>query len=204
MEIIFWMLALIASALPTALDSSEAALPHVDDMDVLIDFRQPEMADLWYIVDDGVMGGVSAGTWAAGDDGTARFSGTLSLENNGGFSSVRVNVRADLSDYVGVWLRLRGDGQRYGLDLRDAPVGASYRYVFETQADHWQTIYVPFNALQATSFGVTLTGAPPLDNRRIVRMGFIISDKQAGSFALDVAQIGAYRSAQAPDIAQAD
>jgi len=40
----------------------------------------------WNVVDDGVMGGLSQGKREIGGDGILRFFGTLSLENNGGFS----------------------------------------------------------------------------------------------------------------------
>ena len=42
----------------------------------------------WRSINDGVMGGLSSGGMRL-EDGIAVFSGTLSLENNGGFSSVR-------------------------------------------------------------------------------------------------------------------
>lgn len=43
----------------------------------------------WNIVDDGVMGDLSQGKREIGKDGILRFFGTLALENNGGFSSLR-------------------------------------------------------------------------------------------------------------------
>ena len=43
----------------------------------------------WQTVLDGVMGGRSTGRIAAGEGGTLRFTGELSLENNGGFSQSR-------------------------------------------------------------------------------------------------------------------
>ena len=43
----------------------------------------------WRITDDRVMGGRSQGKFEITKQDTMRFSGNLSLENNGGFSSVR-------------------------------------------------------------------------------------------------------------------
>ena len=48
----------------------------------------------WQTVLDGVMGGLSTGRIAEGDGGTLRFSGELSLENNGGFSQKPANSRS--------------------------------------------------------------------------------------------------------------
>jgi hypothetical protein len=55
----------------------------------LLDFTTPESARLWQAVNDGVMGGVSQGRFRITDTRTMEFSGNLSLENNGGFTSVR-------------------------------------------------------------------------------------------------------------------
>ena len=57
-------------------------------MKVIIDFRTPD-SGYWTIVNDGVMGGVSDGRFRITADQTMEFFGTLSLENNGGFASVR-------------------------------------------------------------------------------------------------------------------
>ena len=40
----------------------------------------------WQIVDDGVMGGLSKGKFDISGKQTLKFSGNLSLKNNGGFS----------------------------------------------------------------------------------------------------------------------
>ena len=55
----------------------------------LFDFSKPDAAQAWQPVNDGVMGGVSDGRFKITDQGTMEFLGTLSLENNGGFASVR-------------------------------------------------------------------------------------------------------------------
>ena len=55
----------------------------------LFDFTEVESAREWQSVNDGVMGGVSEGKFKIIDKKTMEFFGTLSLENNGGFASVR-------------------------------------------------------------------------------------------------------------------
>ena len=45
----------------------------------------------WYSLNDGVMGGISRGIMKSDGD-VFRYYGQLSLENNGGFSTVRTNV----------------------------------------------------------------------------------------------------------------
>ena len=71
----------------------------------------------WRAVNDGVMGGVSSGRMVATPDGL-RFEGMLSLENNGGFASVRRLVNDDLSRADRVRIEVRGDGRSYQFRLR--------------------------------------------------------------------------------------
>lgn len=55
----------------------------------LFEFSSPDAVQRWQAVNDGVMGGVSDGRFKITEDGAMEFFGTLSLENNGGFASVR-------------------------------------------------------------------------------------------------------------------
>lgn len=55
----------------------------------LFNFTSSTDIKTWYIVDDVVMGGRSSGTFTLNEDGHGVFAGNVSLENNGGFSSVR-------------------------------------------------------------------------------------------------------------------
>ena len=55
----------------------------------LLDFVGPDTARKWQAVNDNVVGGVSDGRFKITADSTLEFSGKLSLENNGGFASVR-------------------------------------------------------------------------------------------------------------------
>ena len=60
-----------------------------DTLRPLLDFAGPDAAQRWQAVNDGVMGGVSDGRFRMNPDRTMEFFGRLSLENNGGFASVR-------------------------------------------------------------------------------------------------------------------
>ena len=52
-------------------------------------FETPEAAAQWQTINDGVMGGRSDGRFKINNEQNMEFYGTLSLENNGGFASVR-------------------------------------------------------------------------------------------------------------------
>jgi hypothetical protein len=152
-------------------------------------------ASAWSAVDDVVMGGVSASALRVTPQGTALFTGTVSLANNGGFASVRSRpAPADLSACDGLELRVRGDGKRYQLRLRLDPHfdGVDYRAHFDTEAGQWQRVRLPFAAFEPTFRGWRPPNAPPLDPGRIYTFGFMISSKQAGDFRLEIDWLRAY------------
>ncbi len=135
------------------------------------------------------MGGRSQGT-AAVLDGQLLFRGTLSLENNGGFASVRsVGRDFDLSGCRTVVLRVRGDGRRYQLrlatDARHRDIAVSFGAEFGTRAGEWMQVRVALASLQATVRGSPLPGVS-MDPSRVREVGLLIADKRAGAFVLAV------------------
>ena len=93
--------AMLLSTFGSELKSPE---PEMNETELtLIDFSNASAAG-WQIVNDSVMGGISRSTLQLHEDGYALFSGTVSLENNGGFASVRTRAQApmDLSDFEGL------------------------------------------------------------------------------------------------------
>jgi monofunctional biosynthetic peptidoglycan transglycosylase len=163
-------------------------------MDTLIDFSDTDSVE-WYVVNDGVMGGVSRSSLKRTGRGTAIFSGMLSLENNGGFASVRANVgRRDLSASTGLEIRIRGDGRTYQLRVRtdDRFDGIAYRTYFETLEGEWNTVRVPFSEFLPTFRGRILRSAPELDPSRVRQIGFLLADKKPGPFSLEIDFIRAW------------
>ena len=61
---------------------------------LLMDFSDASVTRQWLSVNDNVMGGVSDGSFRFTDDKTLEFSGNLSLENRGGFASIRTRPTA--------------------------------------------------------------------------------------------------------------
>jgi monofunctional biosynthetic peptidoglycan transglycosylase len=176
---------------------------HAEDALRLYDFSNEDDADAWYAINDGVMGGISSGRISRTDEGTVTFEGRVSLENNGGFASVRSNPRkTDLGAYDGLRLSVRGDGQRYKINLKtDASFdGLLYRIGFDTQAGQWQTVEFPFGEFEPTYRGRVIEGAPALDLTNVTSLGLMISDKQAGPFALELRWIDAFVGATKPRI----
>jgi monofunctional biosynthetic peptidoglycan transglycosylase len=139
----------------------------------IIDFSRGDVT--WPHINDGVMGGVSSGGISA-VDGYATFRGTVSFDNNGGFSSVRSpTVVLDLSMFEGLVLRVRGDGQ----------------FQIEPPAGEWTEISAPFTDFIPVYRGRVVRDHPPLDASRIATFGLIIS-RQEGPFRIDIESVRAY------------
>jgi NADH dehydrogenase [ubiquinone] 1 alpha subcomplex assembly factor 1 len=168
-----------------------------NDRRIIFDFDAENSSGDWVAVNDGVMGGVSDGRVRITDEGFLEFAGSVSLENNGGFASIRSrSEKTDLGEFDGLLIRVRGDGKQYDFNLRtDVPIMAgSYRLKFETADQVWQEVFLPFAGFEATSFGRVIRNVPTLDPAKIRSMGFMISDKQEGAFKLEVDWIRAVRS----------
>jgi hypothetical protein len=160
----------------------------------LFDFQAATNSPAWEVVNDGVMGGVSISLFQILTNGGAVFSGVVSLENNGGFASVRSQpVRADLTGCDSFLLRIRGDGRRYKFSVRteaglDTPL---YQLALTTKRGEWEEHRLPFKDFVPTFRGRILTDVPPLNPAKVSSVGFLISDKQEGPFKLEVAWIKA-------------
>jgi NADH dehydrogenase [ubiquinone] 1 alpha subcomplex assembly factor 1 len=162
-----------------------------DNQTMLFDFGKPETVRKWQTVDDGVMGGVSDGN-VRSKDKNLEFFGTLSLENNGGFASVRSKAaKMNLSKYDGLVVKVRGDGRDYYLNVHvpTDQTAFSYRASFRTKKNKWMEVTVPFNHLKATSFGRVVEKGKPLNPNNVEAVGFLLADKKAGPFKLEVAWI---------------
>lgn len=149
----------------------------------------------WRMVNDGVMGGISQSSMEVTADGYGRFSGTVSLENNGGFASCRADVEQfDLNSTTGVQIKVRGDGQVYDFRVRVSGrySRVSYKNTFETMDGEWQTIRLPWEDFVPSFRGRILSDVPPISAEGIQEIGILIANKQEGPFQLDIDQISAY------------
>jgi len=163
---------------------------------VLFNFQKSSEVNDWLIVNDGVMGGLSKSEIVLSDSNTAVFQGVVSLENNGGFSSTRTSPRLyNLAGYDGIVFRVKGDGKKYQFRLRmnDRLDGISYRYHFKTDVNKWIIIRVPFSECVPVFRGRVLDHVEPISPQNVQQIGFLIADKQAGTFKLEVDWIKAYK-----------
>ena len=168
-----------------------------DSLIPLFDFTGVEAVKEWQAVNDGVMGGVSEGRFKITDAKTMEFFGTLSLANNGGFASVRSKAKKlDLEKGDTLVVKIRGDGREYTLNLypNRSRTAFSYRASVQTKKDEWIEVKVPLDEFEATSFGRVVREAGPVKPEEISSVGFLLGDKKAGPFKLEVESIKVERS----------
>ncbi len=159
----------------------------------LFGFAAADAGQKWQTVNDGVMGGVSDGRFRITDDRTMEFFGALSLQNNGGFASVR-SKPADFSIQPGdvIAVRVKGDGRQYVLNLytKTRRMAFSYRAPLPTTRGEWTETRVPIEDFIPTAFGRRVQGMGAVPPDQIIGIGFMLSDKQAGPFKLEIASVG--------------
>lgn len=155
----------------------------------IYDFAQQNQINDWIIVNDGVMGGLSESVVKYQNNGIMRYTGTVSLDNYGGFASTRtLPQNFDLKGYKGMVIRLKGDGKRYKFRIRTNNNfdGISYSIDLETEAGIWQDHSFDFRDMQATFRGRIYPDYKPLDADDIRQLGILIADKQVGDFKIEI------------------
>ena len=131
----------------------------------------------WQLFTDRVMGGVSNGTMVremvAGRP-AIRMRGDVSLENNGGFVQIALDLAADgkaidASAWRGIELDVFGNDEDYNIHLRTENLirpWQSYRQSFHADP-RWRTFQFQFQDF--TSYRTDTT----LDTRRLRRVGLV-------------------------------
>ncbi len=160
-----------------------------DTPTTLFDFTGADAAKEWQTVNDGVMGGVSEGEFKITDKKTMEFFGTLSLKNNGGFASVRTKAKKlGLEKGDTLVAKVKGDGREYHMNLSvpTFQIAYNYRAVFQTKKDEWIEVKLPLDKFEATSFGQVVKNAGQVKPTSVNGLGFMLSDKKAGPFKMEV------------------
>lgn len=139
------------------------------------------------IVNDAVMGGSSFSHIVYSPEKFLIFSGNLSLENNGGFASFRMNVNNNKHPGFN-WLsfRLKGDGKQYRFRIRNEYLweDVAYSYSFRTINDIWMQFDIPLTKFVPVYRGKQIRHPGGLKSEDIRQIGLLISDKQSGPFSV--------------------
>jgi len=167
-----------------AMTLSILVLSSVCRAETVVDFTADGSLRGWHVEDDSVMGGRSQGALSLTDEGHALFSGTVSLENDGGFSSVQTYFDPiDVSKYRKAVVRVKGDGKRYQFRVQST-AGERHSYVFPfATTGRWQTVEIPFSRMYAQWRGNRLN-LPNYPGKTLAHARFFIANGRAESFRL--------------------
>jgi NADH dehydrogenase [ubiquinone] 1 alpha subcomplex assembly factor 1 len=156
---------------------------------LIFDFNKTSDIKNWTTVDDVVMGGKSSSTFKLSPEGLGLFEGEVSLENNGGFSSVHYKFKKQLiKQYSSVFIKLKGDGKKYQFRIK-ANSGEYYSYIstFNTTSN-WQELEIPLKEMYPSFRGKKLD-KPNFDSEYIEEITFLIGNKKNEKFKLLIDKI---------------
>ena len=156
---------------------------------LIFDFDIQSDSSNWRVVDDVVMGGRSSGSFTIDENGHGVFKGNVSLENNGGFSSLRYRFKKlKTKGYTKVVLRVKGDGKSYQFRVK-ANSSDYYSYIgkFNTKTA-WETIEISLKEMYPAFRGRTLD-IGNYDSDSIEEIAFLIGNKKAEDFILQIDSI---------------
>lgn len=151
---------------------------------VLFDFSKECNIQKWSVVNDGVMGGLSKGKFSVNDEGYGYFEGNVSLENNGGFSSVRYNFETkSVSGFKKITLRLKGDGKQYQIRVKTR-ISDYYSYIAYIKTNgEWQTLEIMFSDM-IPSFRGNKLELPNYSGEYMEQFAILIGNKKNEDFEL--------------------
>lgn len=160
-------------------------------MNTMILFDFSESSDLagWQIVNDNVMGGISQSSFIKNKNENAVFKGSVSLDNNGGFCSVRTSFDPIMvKDFEKIIIRLKGDGKIYQIRIKSKRTDYhSYIAYFQTTGE-WQETEIILNDMFPGFRGRKLE-MPDFSDETIEEIAFLIGNKKEENFELEISRI---------------
>ena len=189
----FLCLGIIIAITNDEADAQQIVSSNPQSLRVLHSFNDANAASQWQIVNDGVMGGRSSSSATITGQGKLRFTGDISLANNGGFASVRSRPTGTLLGLRSggeIVLRVKGDGRKYTFSLYtpDRRTAFAYQMDFQTVSGQWQEVRLPVDRFVAHSFGRAIPSMR-LNPSQVQALGILLSDKRSGPFQIDVDSI---------------
>ncbi|MEQ8421419.1 MAG: CIA30 family protein [Arenibacter algicola] len=156
---------------------------------IIFDFNKDSNIKQWRIVNDGVMGGLSVGSFTLSPNGHGLFMGEISLENNGGFSSVRYRFeKLKVTEDSNITIKLKGDGKNYQFRVKDDSNNYySYIVTFPTSGE-WEEIKITLKDMYPSFRGRKLD-MPNFSKNSIEEIVFLIGNKRTENFTLLIDKI---------------
>jgi hypothetical protein len=159
--------------------------------DLVIDFGTSNGKNKdWILISDNIMGGVSKSKLEYLDN-SFLLTGTISLDNYGGFSSIKTKYENfDLTDYQGVKIRFKSSNQKFAFTLEESKNWTlpNFKGDFNsTKENTWEVITIYFKDFKEYQVGEPTGNKLKTSNlKNVVRLGIITTDKKEGSFSIEV------------------
>jgi NADH dehydrogenase [ubiquinone] 1 alpha subcomplex assembly factor 1 len=144
----------------------------------------------WVMISDNIMGGVSKSKLEYTEN-TMILTGTLSLDNFGGFASVKTRFgQYDISPFQGVKIKFKASNQKFAFTLEDNNIWTFPNYkgaFFSTKPNTWEEKIVYFKDFKEYQIGEA-TGKTLKESslKNMVRMGTITTEKKEGPFSIEI------------------
>ena len=165
------------------------------ERDIMIDNFDADSVVRWSYVSDQVMGGVSEGsatmvTDRDNGDSYAHMVGSVSTANNGGFIQLRTSLSAGVDkNAAGVYIKARGNGQKYYIHLRTRGTMLPWQYYQGTfdVSDQWQVIRLPLDVFKASGSWIRKSALP-----KSIRSIGIVAYGRNHQADIQISEIGFY------------
>jgi hypothetical protein len=155
----------------------------------IFNFNKTSDVSNWSVINDVVMGGRSTSSFYLNKEGLGVFEGRVSLENNGGFSSLRYHFNEMSTEtFSKIILKVRGDNKTYQFRVKEKSSDYySYVALFKTTND-WQKIEISLSKMYPAFRGRKLD-IPNFNANSIENITFLIGNKIAENFKLEIESI---------------
>lgn len=159
----------------------------------MIDFTIKEEIFSWHAINDAVMGGNSQGNITFTQNSCV-FSGYISLENNGGFSSVYRKVPQLSEEINKITIDVLGDGFSYQLRVvtRVDDYRLTYNHEFHTHNNKRENFVFLIQDFIASFRGRKINNAPVLKPEDIREVGLLIKNNINSPFFLRLYSLNTY------------
>lgn len=164
-------------------------LPSFAQPSTIYDFKKSSSIERWVVIDDIVMGGRSKETFELYPDGYGVFEGDVSLENNGGFSSIRYRFdKIKVNENNKITFRVKGSKSSFQVRVKES-IKTEYSYIAEfSTTGSWQTIEISLKDMYPSYRGRKLN-LPNFSHNQIEEITFLVGNGKAEKFQLLIDKI---------------
>ena len=156
---------------------------------IKIDFGKEKEGKYWRVINDGVMGGLSKGTKRLTTN-SMLFKGIVSLDNNGGFSSLRYpfsDKNISKCNEIEIRYRSAGISLAFTIAVSRRWYIPNYKIRLDKTLSKWTTKTIRLTDLRKHYIGKPMNETLNKKTlKEIVRIGFITDEKKYGDFEFEI------------------